>query len=123
MFYKVLADSLVHLHFLWILFLFFGGYWGWKRRFIRLFHLSGLFFALLIQSFDWYCPLTILEVWLRSRHDPTLGYAGSFIVHYVEKVIYIELRRSLILIFTVLLVAVNLWFYLKRKKGFRYKLS
>ena len=123
MFYKVLADSLVLLHFLWILFLFFGGYWGWKRRFIRLFHLSGLFFALLIQSFDWYCPLTILEVWLRSRHDPTLGYAGSFIVHYVEKVIYIELRRSLILIFTVLLVAENLWFYLKRKKGFRYKLS
>ena len=123
MFYKLLADSLVLLHFLWILFLFFGGYWGWKRRFVRLFHLSGLFFALLIQSFDWYCPLTILEVWLRSKHDPTLGYAGSFIVHYVEKVIYIELGRSLILIFTLLLVAVNLWFYLKRKKGFRYKLS
>ena len=43
-------------------------------------HLSGLFFAILIQVFGWYCPLTHLEFWLRSKHDPALVYVGSFMV-------------------------------------------
>ena len=84
---------------------------------LRILHLSGLAFALIIQVFGWYCPLTYLEVWLRSKHDPRLAYAGSFIIHYVEKIVYLELSRTLIVIGTVLLVGFNVWFYLERKKG------
>jgi len=114
--YKILADIVVLIHFLWILFLFFGVFLGRKNKALKIFHLSGLFFALLIQVFDWYCPLTHLEVWLRSKHDPGLIYAGSFIIHYVERLVYIELSRFIILASTIFLFGFNVWFYLKNKK-------
>ena len=86
MLYKILADIVVLIHFLWIVFLFFGAFWGIKNKAGRIFHLSGLAFAFILQIFDWYCPLTHLEVWLRSKHSPFLTYAASFIIHYVEKI-------------------------------------
>jgi hypothetical protein len=114
--YKILADIVVLIHFLWILFLFFGAIWGVRNRPIKIFHLSGLAFAFIIQVFEWYCPLTHLEVWLRSKHSPRLTYAGSFIIHYVEEVVYIDLSRYLVLILTIFLCGFNAWFYLKGKK-------
>ena len=80
-----------------------------------IFHLSGLAFALIIQIFDWYCPLTHLEIWLQSRHSPTLTYTGSFIIHYVEEIVYIELSRYLILIPTIFLCGLNGWLYFKKR--------
>ncbi len=115
MVYKVLADGVVLIHFLWILFLFLGAIWGIKYKAIKIFHLSGLAFAFVIQIFDWYCPLTHLEVYLRSKHDPNLAYAGSFIIYYIEKIVYIEVSRFLILFFTFILCGLNLWLYLRKK--------
>jgi len=114
--YKILADIVVFIHFLWIIFLFVGAYWGIRNRALKIFHLSGLGFAFIIQILEWYCPLTYLEVWLRSKHDPALSYAGSFIIYYVEKIVYIEISRYLILIFTFFLCGFNAWFYLVKKK-------
>jgi hypothetical protein len=114
--YKLLADAVVLIHFLWILFLFFGAYVGARVRGFRILHLSGLAFALITEIFGWYCPLTYLEVWLRSKHDPRWVYAGSFIIHYVEKIVYLELSRTLIVIGTVMLVGFNVWLYLRKKQ-------
>ncbi len=115
MVYKILADGVVLVHFLWIVFLFLGAIWGVKNKAIKVFHLSGLAFAFVIQIFNWYCPLTYLEVWLRSKHDSTLAYQGSFIIYYVEKIVYLELPRLVILLFTIFLCGFNLWIYLKKK--------
>lgn len=116
MLYKVLADVVVFLHFLWIVFLFLGALWGVRHKGVRIFHLSGLVFAFVIQIFDWYCPLTHLEVWLRSKHSPGLTYAGSFIIHYVEKLVYIEISRFTVLILTILLCGLNAWLYLRKRR-------
>jgi hypothetical protein len=116
MFYKILAGVVVLTHFLWIIFLFIGGLWGIKNKVVRVFHLSGLAFALTIQVFGWYCPLTHLEVWLRSRQESTLSYTGSFIIHYVERIIYVELSRYLIFVLTLVLCCFNLWLYLRKKR-------
>ena len=114
MIYKILADSVVLTHFLWIIFLFFGAFWGVKNRTVKMFHISGLAFAFVIQIFDWYCPLTHLEVWLRSKHASALAYTGSFIIHYVEEIVYVELSRTLILILTLILCGLNTWLYLRK---------
>jgi hypothetical protein len=114
--YKIFADIVVVTHFVWILFLFFGAFLGRRNKVLKIFHLSGLFFALLIQVFDWYCPLTHLEVWLRSKHDPGLIYSGSFIIHYVEKIVYMDFSRQIIFGFTVFLLMLNVWFYFRKKK-------
>lgn len=116
MLYKVLADTVVFLHLLWIVFLIFGAFWGVRDRRVKFLHISGLLFAVAIQVFGWYCPLTDLETWLRSKHDPSLSYRGSFIVHYMEKLIYVELPRSLIFALTVVLILGNVWFYLRKTK-------
>jgi len=113
--YKILADGVVLVHFLWVLFLFFGAIWGIRNKAVRMIHLSGLAFAFIIQIFGWYCPLTYLEVWLRSKHDFALTYTGSFIIHYVERIVYIELSHYLIFALTLVLCGLNLWLYSKKK--------
>ncbi len=111
---KLLADFVVLVHFLWVVFLFLGGIWGVRNKLIKIAHLSGLLFAILIQVFGWYCPLTHLEVWLRSKHDPALAYVGSFIIHYLEKLVYLDISPSMILIFTILLCAFNGCLYFRK---------
>jgi len=112
--YKILADIVVIIHFLWILFLVSGAFPGVKNKAIKIFHISGLVFAFVIQIFGWYCPLTHLEVWLRAKHDPSLAYAGSFIIHYMEGFIYLEIPAWLVFSLTLLLIGFNVWFYLRR---------
>ncbi len=116
MIYKVLADVVVFIHFLWIIFLVFGAFLGVRNMAVKIFHISGLVFAFIIQTSDWFCPLTYLEVWLRTKHNPGLTYTGSFIIHYVEDVVYIEIPHYLILIFTILLCGFNAWMYLRKKR-------
>ncbi len=115
MVYKILADLVVIIHFLWIVFLLTGVLWGRKNRFIKIFHICGLIFALFLQSLDLYCPLTHLETWLRTKHDPSLSYEGSFIVYYLEKLIYIEVSQWIIFALTVLLVVLNYFFYIRKR--------
>ena len=84
---------------------------------MRYIHLPGLVLAFFVEVFDWYCPLTHLEVWLRRRQLPAGGYMGSFIAHYLERLIYIDLSRRLIVILTILLLAMNCVIYLRRRNG------
>jgi hypothetical protein len=117
MLYGLFADCVVLIHFLWILFLIFGGFWGRKRRLVRYVHLPALFLAGLVEIFDWYCPLTHLEVWLRRRQSTAAGYTGAFIAHYLERIIYIDLSRRLSVALTILMLAMNCFIYLRRRDG------
>jgi hypothetical protein len=119
MYFKVLADLVVLIHFLWILFLIFGSFWGARSRAVKICHVSGLVFAFIIQVFDWYCPLTYLEAWLRAQQDPSLTYRGSFIITYLEKIVYIELSPAVIAILTIVLCVFTTWFYLRKKNASR----
>ena len=115
MLYKVLADFVVSVHFLWIFFLIFGALLGVRKKAIKYVHLTGLLFAVLIQIFGWYCPLTHLELWLRSRHYPSIAYAGSFIIHYMERLVYLEISQAGVLLATIGLVIFNSWLYLRKR--------
>jgi hypothetical protein len=115
MFHKIFADFVVLVHFLWILFLVFGALLGIRNKAIKYIHLSGLIFAIIIQIFGWYCPLTHLEFWLRSRHNPSIAYAGSFIIYYIERLVYLEISRTGVLLTTIGLVIFNSWLYLRKR--------
>jgi len=114
--YGIFADGVVLIHFLWILFLIVGAFWGVKYRAVRTLHISGLVLAVVFQLFDWYCPLTHFEVWLRSRQSLTTAYPPSFIIYYVEKIVYIELSRSTIIVLTFSLCGFCVWWYLQKKE-------
>jgi len=115
MLHKIFADFVVFVHFFWILFLIFGALLGVRNKAIKYIHVSGLLFAILIQIFGWYCPLTHLEFWLRSRHNPSIAYAGSFIIHYMERLVYLEISQTGILLATIGLVIFNSWLYLQKR--------
>ena len=125
MFYLLGADIVVLLHFLWIIFLIFGALIGRKYKWIKIVHIAGVIFALFIQVFGWYCPLTHIETWLRRMHDPTQSYTGSFIVYYAEKIVYIGVSQNVILIITIILAMVSAWIYLRKpeKHGPKKKLA
>lgn len=116
MLYKILADFVVLIHLCWIIFLIGGVLLGRKYRVIGIFHIGGLLLAIFLQSFGWYCPLTYLEIWLREKHDPSIIYKGSFIIHYVEKIVYINLTRETVFVLTVILISVSAYIYLNRRK-------
>ncbi|HUO76560.1 MAG TPA: DUF2784 domain-containing protein [Thermodesulfovibrionales bacterium] len=114
--YGIFANGVVFIHFLWILFLIFGTCWGVKNRAVRIFHISGLVFAVVIQLFDWYCPLTHLEAWLRSKQSLTTAHPSSFIIYYVQKIVYVELSRSMVIVLTFFLCGFSAWLYLQKRK-------
>jgi len=108
--YATLADVVVYCHFLWIVFVLIGGWWGRRHRFIGRLHIASLVWGLLVEGCDWYCPLTHLEVWLRER-GAQAGYQGSFLSHYLNQLIYIEVPHGVIVALTVLLCLANAWLY------------
>ncbi len=110
--YSVLADIVVFVHLAWIGFLLFGAFAGIRYRVMKYIHIGGLGFSIFMQAMDWYCPLTHLEFWLRNRHEPGLAYQGSFIAHYAEKIIYLDVTPLAIRTATLALCAVNACVYL-----------
>ena len=115
MVYRLLADLAVLIHFLWILFLIFGAIWGRRHLLIKVLHLAGLAFAFVLHLFSLVCPLTHVEIYFRSLADPSAAYGGSFIVHYMDRLIYISLPPVFLLILTVALCTFNLLVYLRRR--------
>jgi hypothetical protein len=112
LFYKIAADVVVAIHFTWILFLIGGAFIGRRVRWVKWTHLAALGYSVLLQAFSWICPLTYLELWLWNR-TPAGSYSGSFIVHYMEKLVYLEVPRGLLFVLTGLVIGISAVVYYK----------
>ena len=113
MFYKTLADLVIFTHLIWIVFMLTGFFitlyaLAFKKSFLncwkfRTLHLAGIFYVASLSILGKYCPLTILENFLRAQVSPQQVYQGSFIAHYLEKIVYPEIDPILIKIPTLLI--------------------
>lgn len=103
----LLADVVIVFHFLWILFLVFGFWFVLKRSRIAYLHAAGLLFSLILNLMGWYCPLTHLEYFLRSLHDPGTTHVLSFTERLLESVVYPDLEESVIRFGEVIFVVLN----------------
>jgi hypothetical protein len=132
MIYKILADLIVVIHFAWILFMLWGFFltlgsviglcvFGSQalrcRRFMdrwifRTLHLGGIAFVALLAALDQYCPLTIWEYNLRRAADPNLAWPGSFIVRWIERLVYPDVPPLAIVIPTIGIALFTLLAYL-----------
>lgn len=107
MLYRVLADLTAVFHFLFILFIVFGGLLVFYRKWIAWVHIPAVLWGVLIELFGWYCPLTPLENSLRLAANQQ-GYRGGFVQHYLLPLIYPgELTRGIQIILGILVFAVN----------------
>ncbi|MDP1774898.1 MAG: DUF2784 domain-containing protein [Methylobacter sp.] len=87
MIYRLLADSVLVLHLLFIGFVIFGGLLARRLSWIALAHLPAACWGAFIELTGGLCPLTLMEVEFRQTAGDA-GYSGSFIEHYLLPVIY-----------------------------------
>jgi hypothetical protein len=131
MFWRIIADLIVLVHFLFVVFMVVGflftfaavvyvfrrhgrfeRFFGWKV--FRWVHVCGIAFVGSLAALERYCPLTILENSLRSRSQNGGQYTGSFIVHYVEKLLYPNVPSIAILIPTIFVAVFTILFFALR---------
>lgn len=86
-FYRWLADAVVLVHALFIVFVVCGGFLVWRRRWVAAVHVPCAVWGILVEYQGWICPLTPLENALRARAGAH-GYSGGFVEHYVLPTIY-----------------------------------
>ena len=97
--YQALADAVLLLHFGVVLFVVLGlpainlgnrAGWSWPNKgWWRLAHLVAIGVVALQAWLGQYCPLTVLESWLREQTGQA-AYASSFIEHWVQRVLYYQ---------------------------------
>ena len=85
--YRLLANAVVVVHALFIVFVVIGGFLAWRRRWVAAIHIPCAVWGILIEYRGWICPLTPLENSLRARAGQA-GYGGGFVEHYLLPVIY-----------------------------------
>lgn len=85
--YRLLADSVLVLHLLFIGFVIFGGLIVFRSAWVALAHIPVACWGVFIELTGGMCPLTTLEASLR-RAAGDAGYSDSFIEHYLLPIIY-----------------------------------
>ena len=85
--YRLAADLVLLLHFLFAAFAVFGGLlsafnlnWAWA-------HVPAVLWSSVVNLKGWTCPLTPIEKSLRTRAGQQ-GYPGGFIQHYIARAVY-----------------------------------
>lgn len=98
--YLLLADSVLLIHVMIVVFVVLGLVitlvgglmkWQWVRDpWFRLCHLGCIGIIVMQAWAGAICPLTTLEMWLRSKAGDQV-YSGSFIAHWLDSILYYEL--------------------------------
>ena len=109
--YSLLADGIVVLHLIFIIFALLGGLLVFRWRRIIWLHLPVAFWAASVEFSGWICPLTPLENWLRMQAGAS-SYSGGFIEHYFLPLIYPSwLTYDLQIILGSIVIATNALIY------------
>ncbi len=122
---RIFADSILVLHFMFIIFVVVGGLLALRWRWIPLLHLPAALWAIFIELSGGVCPLTALENALR-RAAGSSGYSGGFVEHYLLPVVYPpSLSHSLerVLAGVVFLTNVVIYLAVLRRRGTRRRLA
>src|SRR3954471_8396710 len=130
--YSFLADLILLIHFGFVAFVLFGlaviwaGYfrgWSFVRNFwFRCSHLLAIGIVAAEAVGGVVCPLTKWEMQFRWRAGGNVDYAGSFMQHWIHKIMFFNVPES---VFTIIylvffsLVVISLWFVRPRFPHFK----
>ncbi|MFQ5508269.1 MAG: DUF2784 domain-containing protein [Leptospirillia bacterium] len=85
--YAWMADIVAVLHLGFVLFVVLGGILAFRWRRLPMVHLPAVLWAVLLEVFNWPCPLTPLENILRQLAGEA-AYDNVFVAHYLLPLIY-----------------------------------
>jgi len=106
-----MAEGVLVLHLLFILWVIFGAIVAFRRPLLRWIHILSLIWGILTELLPWPCPLTVLENWLEARAGIT-PYQGGFLLHYLDALVYPNVSPTLLTIAGVVVCGVNLGVYI-----------
>jgi hypothetical protein len=105
------AEAAVALHFAWIVFVVSGAFFLRRRRRWKWIHLAAIVYSVAIEVYGWICPLTYVEQWFWTKAGIE-SYEGSFVTHYLERIIYLQAPQWLLVILAVALLVLTSTLYL-----------
>ncbi len=109
--YRIAADFFLVFHFLFIVFVLFGGLLAFRFRWAPAIHIPAAAWGAFVEITGRLCPLTTIEVWLRRTAGDS-GYSESFIEHYLYPIIYPDgLTRDLQLGLAGMVILLNAAIY------------
>jgi hypothetical protein len=115
--YRIAADGVLFIHFLWIAFVILGFplFLYMKLSGWRIAHLLALVIMIVMQLTRTICPLTYLEAYLKSKGTSGHVYPGQFMIESIEKLIYVEdlTLENITCLTMIFFVVVLLSFWLK----------
>jgi hypothetical protein len=103
--YRILAETAMAVHFLFIAFVVLGGFLAWRWPRVIWLHLAAAAWGLCIVLFDLNCPLTHVEDRAREQAGQS-GLSRGFIDTYLTGVIYPERFLEEVRLLVAVVVAV-----------------
>jgi hypothetical protein len=111
--YQVMAAGVLSLHAAYIAWIIFGAFFRRGRPRLAALHVATLVYGVIVEIFGFWCPLTALEKWLDVRGGVS-AYRGSFVLHYLDALVYPNVSPNLLVAGAVALCILNLWIYARR---------
>tara|TARA_B100001123_G_C15311254_1_gene1024432 strand:+ start:1092 stop:1460 length:369 start_codon:yes stop_codon:yes gene_type:complete len=109
--YYLAAKMTLIIHFVFILFVIFGGLLFFISKKTILFHVPTLIYGIYIELAHRVCPLTYLENWLLYKAN-LKGYSTGFVQKYIEPIVYPPFLTDTIQIsLAMALIIINLIIY------------
>jgi hypothetical protein len=109
--YEFLATLTLIIHFLFIIFVIFGGLLFFIKKWMILIHLPALIYGIYVEFTQSICPLTYLENFLLQKAKLTT-YSTSFIQNYLVPIIYpINLTKDIQINLAIALIILNAVIY------------
>lgn len=115
----VLAACLIlTFHLAWLALVIFGAFWTRRRPAWSAVHILALLWGILVELSPWPCPLTLAEQYFEARAGWT-AYHGSFLLHYLDAIVYPNLPGWVVTSSGVAVCIVNLGIYFQRLRRSR----
>ena len=88
----LLAALIVAVHLLWLGLVIFGALWTRGRPVWSTLHILALLWGIGAEVGPWPCPLTLAEEYFEARAGFAAFYHSSFLLHYLNAIVYPNLH-------------------------------
>jgi hypothetical protein len=113
----LLSVLVLVLHLLWLALVIFGALWTRGRPTWTALHIVALLWGIVMEVSPWPCPLTLAENYFAARAGRP-AYQDSFLLHYLDAIVYPNLPFWIVASAGVAVCALNLGIY-----GWRWRRS
>jgi Protein of Unknown function (DUF2784) len=109
----LLATIVLAIHLAWLALVIFGALWTRGRPVWSTVHIVALLWGIVAEVGPWSCPLTLAETYFEAKAGAA-AYQGSFLLHYLDAIVYPNLPGWIVTCAGVAVCVFNLIIYLRR---------